>query len=256
MVRQSQPQDQPVVLLTRPEPGAATTAAALRRAVAAVPILFSPLMTVEYLRPLLPPVAFLAVIFTSRAGVAAALRLRDAGATLPQRAYAVGDATAAAAQAAGFQAHSAQGDAAALLRLILQDHPDGPLLHLCGQDAGIALAEGLLSAGIETHAAIAYAQCVQPMTRAAKGLLTGRQPVILPLFSPRSAELFLRATSAFTVTAPLDLVTLSGSVSHAASAIPSRHQSIARQPTEAAMVLAVANRLRQKPDLIGTAPDH
>ena len=158
MARQSHARGHPpgttTILLTRPEPGASATAATLRRQLGEAAILLSPLMAVEFLSPDLPKRAFSAVIFTSRAGVASAVRLREAGMTLPQRAYAVGDGTAAAALVAGFQTQSAQGDARALVALVRSDSPMGPLLHLRGREAGGALAKGLQSAGTETFEAV------------------------------------------------------------------------------------------------------
>ena len=253
---ESHPPDRATILLTRPEPGASATAAALRQVVAGAAILLSPLMAVEYLTPKLPERSFSGVIFTSRAGVAAALRLRAAGLTLPLVAYAVGDGTAAAAREAGFQVQSAQGDAEALLALIRRDKTRGPLLHLRGREAGDTLAMALISAGIETHAAVVYAQVAQPFTPAALELLHGTGQVIVPLFSPRSATLFHQATASLAPLPRLDIIAMSGAVAAAAAAIPARHRSVAAEPTEAAMVLSVATRLRQIPDLNRTGSDH
>ena len=253
MARQSQARGHPpgttTILLTRPEPGASATAAALRRQLGEVAILLSPLMAVEFLTPWLPLRAFSAVIFTSRAGVASAVRLREAGAILPQCAYAVGDGTAAAALVAGFQTRSAQGDALALVGLIRSDSPTGPLLHLRGREAGGALAKGLQSAGLETFEAVTYAQVARPLTDQARHLLQAETRVILPLFSPRSALLFHRATTELARLAPLDIVAMSAAVALAAAPIPAQHRIIAAEPTEAAMVWSVLTRLRQNPDL-------
>jgi uroporphyrinogen-III synthase len=254
MARQSQAPTA-TILLTRPEPGASATAAALRRELGEVPILLSPLMAVQELTPKLPGAAFSAAVFTSRAGVAAAIRLREAGYSLPQIAYAVGDATAAAAREAGFQAQSAGGDAAALLALLWRENPAGPLLHLRGREAGDTLAKGLNSAGIETFEALVYAQIPVPLTAAARQLLIGTGRVILPLFSPRTATLFHAATRHLTPRAPLDIVAMSPAVAEAAAPIPAVQRSIAAEPTEAAMVWSVATRLRQNPDLNGTGSD-
>lgn len=248
MARQSQP---PVILLTRPEPGCSTMAAVLRRAVA-VPILCSPLMSVEFLTPPLPERPFAAVIFTSRAGVAAALRL---DVTLPKLAYAVGQGTAADAREAGFEVMTAGGDATALAVLIMAAPPPGPLLHLRGREVAGKLAERLEIARLETHEAVVYAQNPKPLTAEALALLQGDAPVILPLFSPRSATLFHGATRQNLPRAPLHIIAMSAAVAKAANEIAARQMMIATEPTEAAMVDLVVRCLRQIPDLNGTAPD-
>ena len=168
---------------------------------------------------------------------------------LPQCAYAVGDGTAAAALVAGFQTQSAQGDARALVALVRSDSPMGPLLHLRGREAGDTFEKGLTSAGIETVSAVVYTQVAQPLTPAALHLLQGSGRVILPLFSPRSADLFHRATTELARLAPLDIVAMSAAVALAAAPIPAQHRIIAAEPTEAAMVWSVLTRLRQNPDL-------
>ena len=256
MARQSHPADRATILLTRPEPAASATAAALRRQEGAVAIVLAPVMAVAFLTPTLPDRVFSAVIFTSRAGVAAAVRLRGGRSGLPVRAYAVGDGTAAAARDAGFDACSAQGDAAALVALIRAQTPAGPLLHLRGREAADSVAKGLESAGIETIEAVVYAQVPQPLTQAATGLLCGSGTVILPLFSPRSAVLLHQATERLSPLAPLEIIAMSPAVADAAAAIPARHRSIAAEPTEAAMVWSVIARWRRNPDLNGRGSGH
>lgn len=242
------------MLLTRPEPGASGTAAALRREVNGVVILCAPLMEMHYLTPMVADRDYSAVIFTSRAAVAAAIRLREGGVTLPNNAYAVGDGTAGAATAAGFYTQSARGDAQALLAVIEATPQCGTLLHLRGQEVGTSIADRLNSAGIETVEAVIYRQVALPLTAKARRLLAGTSRVILPLFSPRSATLFRNAIAR--ISAPLEIVSMSAAVADAAAAIPAQHRSIAAEPSEPAMVWSVATRLRQNPDLNAMASDH
>lgn len=119
------------VVILRPEPGAAATAARAR-AMGLTPQV-APLFEV---RPVLwePPAdgRHDAILFTS----AHAARLAGAGAAmfagLP--AYAVGEATAEAARAAGFATvRTGPSDGAALLDLAVADGVER-LLHLCGRD--------------------------------------------------------------------------------------------------------------------------
>ncbi|WP_312597587.1 uroporphyrinogen-III synthase [Brevundimonas sp.] len=113
------------VWITRAEPGASRTAARLRD-MGLEPIV-APLLVVEPLTPALPDLAaFNALAFTSPNGVAAFAALT------PRRdhpVFAVGDATAQAASAAGFSdVRSAQGDLTALARLIAASLFDAAVL--------------------------------------------------------------------------------------------------------------------------------
>jgi uroporphyrinogen-III synthase len=228
------------VLLTRPMAEAQGFASALSdRFGARVRPVLCPLMAVEHLAPTLPPGPFAAVIFTSTAAVEAALRL---GADLPQDAWCVGRKTADRATAAGFRARSADGDADALVAAILADPPQGRLLHLRGEDARGAVAERLVSAGSETISLVVYRQKAQPLPPEGIALLRADGPVILPLFSPRSATLF-RAALLPDSRATLWLVAMSAAVAEAARPIPHRALVTAFQPTAEAMLTACEEAL-------------
>ncbi len=117
------------VWVTRAEPGAACTADRLT-ALGFTPIV-APLLTLAPLPGALhaapDPAAVAALALTSPNGVEAfaplAPRFRD------RPVFAVGDATAEAARAAGFvDVRSASGDIHALARLIAAEAPPGPLL--------------------------------------------------------------------------------------------------------------------------------
>ena len=117
------------VWVTRAEPGAARTADRLT-ALGFTPIV-APLLTLAPLPGALhaapDPAAVAALALTSPNGVEAfaplAPRFRD------RPVFAVGDATAEAARAAGFvDVRSASGDIHALARLIAAEAPPGPLL--------------------------------------------------------------------------------------------------------------------------------
>ncbi len=228
------------VLLTRPEAEAQAFATALTdRFGGRVRPLLTPLMAVEYLAPSLPEGHFVGAVFTSASGVEGASRLR---ASLPGRAWCVGAKTAARAQAAGFEARSANGDADALVASILADPPGGRLLHLRGQEAQGEVAERLNSAGIETESAIVYRQL--PQLLRAEGVEILRRPgiVLVPLFSPRSARLFAAALPA-RFAAELHLVVMSAAVAMAAEDVACASIEIAERPDAAAMVEAVARVL-------------
>lgn len=202
------------LLITRPERQAARFAALCGdRFGDRVSIITSPLIRIE---PASAPVSldgYRGVVFTSENAIAAAGQGISVEGTT---AYCVGERTAEAARAAGYDAIAAEGDADHLFDLILKERPTPPLLHLRGEHARGALADRLTKAGIRTDEAIVYRQIAQPLTDAAKAVLRGDKPVILPLFSPRSASLF--RTGAKGCTAPLKIVAFSPAVADALGA--------------------------------------
>jgi uroporphyrinogen-III synthase len=196
----------------------------------------SPLMVPRFLAPDWPDAAYAALILTSETGAEAAARLRAQGRALPDRAICVGDRTAQAARAAGFSATSAQGDAEALLAHILASGDPGPFLHLRGRDARGDIAPRLSAQGCPAHAAIVYAQEAQPLTDAARHILAGHDPVVVPLFSPRTAAL-LAERGPFA--APLLVAAISPAAAVRAEALAPARLVTADRPDAAAMLDAV-----------------
>jgi uroporphyrinogen-III synthase len=225
-------QSQATILLTRPLLQSQRFADEIGGA------LISPLMQPEFLSPAIPPLTYSALILTSETGAEAARRISASGFPLPTRAYCVGNRTAAAAQAAGFQTLSAEGNADDLLALITQDAPQNSLLFMRATDTAGNLQERLLLAGIDTVSAIAYRQNPTHLSPAATSLLQQNTPVILPLFSPRSAQLLTQELHRITATAPLYLAALSPAVAQA-FAWPTAQIQIAAQPNSAAMIKAI-----------------
>jgi uroporphyrinogen-III synthase len=174
----------PTILLTRPQHASERFAAQLRNRVGEVDVVISPVLRI---RPLIQRV---------EVGEARALILTSANAVpfgvAGMQAYCVGDATARAASAAGMDPISAGGDATALIRRILADRQTGPLLHIRGAHSRGEIAQTLTQAGCPTREVIAYDQVAQSLSDAAKSLLSGSLPAIVPVFSPRSAEILSR----------------------------------------------------------------
>lgn len=225
------------VLLTRPEAAGDRFAAELVEAFGdRVHIVTSPLIAPRYLAPDLPAGAA-GLVLTSETGVEAARRLRGAGATLPARAYCVGNRTANAARAAGFDAVSAEGDADALVAMILAGAAAGPLLHLHGRDTRGDVAGRLTAGGVPTSGHVVYEQVPRPLTVEARELLDGGGIVILPLFSARSAALFA-ATAPHR--AALWVAALSPAVAEAVAGLPVARMVTAKRPDAAAMRDALA----------------
>lgn len=174
----------PVLIMTRPEPDGARFAATLTEAVE-VEIIFSPLMEIV---PLDVACQADEVIFTSTNGVLQAGRLGLSGG----RAWCVGDRTAEMAREAGFSAISAQGTVEDLLTLILEAAPKGDLAHIRGEETRGDLGPRLRAKGVNCADVIAYEQVSKPLNQEALLAIDGSTPVIIPLFSPRSATLLLK----------------------------------------------------------------
>ncbi len=216
------------IVLTRPLPQSqrfADQLAGLGRQ-----IVLSPLMAVQMLPAPRPSGAFAAVIFTSETAVLA--QMQD----LPKRAYCVGKRTADVARAAGFTTRSAQGDWRALCDLILADPPQGRLLFLHAAEAAQDLPNALNLAGSETVSVQVYRQNAQALTEQATQILCQDSPVIVPLFSARSAVLFDNEYKRIAATAPIFAAALSAQV---AAHIVAAQLRIAARPDARAMVDAV-----------------
>ena len=109
--------------------------------------------------------------------------------------FAVGDATARAAERAGCgEVMSAQGAGADLARLIARRcRPEhGALLHLSGENVRPGLAEELAAAGFDLRRRMVYrAVAASALSPATVEALARRQVEAVLLFSPRSARTFV-----------------------------------------------------------------
>jgi uroporphyrinogen-III synthase len=181
----------PRILLTRPLDQSQRFARSLRNGTdAPLHITISPLMQVEYLSPSLPGPAPAGLIFTSRAGVEAYLRLPHPPSA---PAWCVGKQTAKAALSAGLLPQLVAQDAAGLLSAMVALRPSGPFLHVRGADSIGNIAPALTAAGIPATDAVVYVQRAIPLSLGAQRLLATSQPVVVPFFSARSALLFCAA---------------------------------------------------------------
>jgi len=111
---------------------------------------------------------------------------------------------------------------------------EGPALYCRGVHTRGQLAEQLVAAGLSVSEALLYDQVSQPLTQAARALLTGEGRVVAPVFSPRSAALL----SANVITAPLTVIAMSEAVRDAWQ--NSGDVQIAAKPTAAAMCMKIA----------------
>ncbi len=219
------------LLLTRPGTDAARLLAALGPDAPAA--ILSPLVGIEPMSGAVDTRGLAGVVLTS----ANALAVLPPG-TLPPDlpAWCVGARTAAAARALGLVAQSADGDAEALIDLVLRARTRGPLLHLHGAHTRGDVAGRLTAAGIPCHAQVVYRQVDRPLTPDARVALAGIAPLVVPLFSPRTARLLAGAGP---FTAPLHVVSMSGAVRDAAAPLDARTTIVAARPDLDAMVTAL-----------------
>lgn len=183
MLRPTHPQPSATVLITRPEPGAAETAAACA-ALGWTPVLAPALLLSPCPAGKLPHAQ--ALLLPSRA---AARALEPLG--LPV--LAVGEGTAVEARARGFaDVSAAEGDAAALVEVASQrlDPRAGPLLLAVGRGYGAELAAALRKRGFRVLRRVVYA--ATPAARlpdaACKALRAGQVGAAL-FTSPRGARI-------------------------------------------------------------------
>jgi uroporphyrinogen-III synthase len=103
------------------------------------------------------------------------------------------------------------------------------------------LATQLSNAGLATDEAIIYRQCGLPLTAGAQQILCGTDPVIVPLFSPRSAQRFRAEFIRARGTAPIYVIALSKAVATEMSGINMADLVVAEQPKAMAMEKALNN---------------
>jgi uroporphyrinogen-III synthase len=227
------------LLVTRPEPDAERTGAALRAR--GHDVLLAPLLRVEAVACDLGDAAYGAVVMTSAnaARAVAAHPSRAVLAALP--AFTIGRRTADAARAAGFaDVRSADGDKADLAALLRAEYEAarGRLLYLAGEDRAGEL--DLSASGIAVVTTVIY-RAVAPerfpdvvSTALAAGAIDG-----VLHFSRRSAEAYLAcARRADLLAGALALlhVCLSHAVAEPLAAAGAASIRIAPRPDEAAMI--------------------
>lgn len=224
----------PTLLMTRPHPAAERFVAGLPAALRVqLTVIHAPLLEIVPLAVAVPDEGLRGVIFTSANGVEAAAR---AGAPTGLPAYCVGEQTAEAARVAGWPPRVTCPDAEHLIAALLRLRPEAPLLHLRGVHARGDIAGRLTAGGIETRALPVYDQRLLPLTAQARAALAATGPVIVPLFSPRTARQFADIGGG---SAPLYLAAISPA---AAEAVENMHPAaliVAGHPDAAAMAAAV-----------------
>jgi uroporphyrinogen-III synthase len=228
-----------LALITRPRDEAEALAALLaERGIAAV---IEPMIEIVGRRSVLPDFAAIqAILCTSTNGVRA---LAQASGERAVPVFAVGDATAREARAAGFRSvESAGGNVDDLARLVSRHlrPADGRLLHAAGSDVAGDLTALLGAAGFAVERAVLYeARAAEVLTPAtAQSIDEGAIDMAL-FFSPRTAGIFARLVEAAEIASGL-ASTAAVSISRAADAalgdLPFRERTTAATPTQAALL--------------------
>jgi uroporphyrinogen-III synthase len=229
------------LLVTRPEPEASHTATMLRQRGHAV--LVQPLLRIEPLRDAdLGQGPWAAVAMTSANAAEAIARHPAKAQLLALPVFTVGNRTREAALAAGFaQVESADGDVAALARLIssMLAGPNEPVIYLAGEDRAGDLEGRLGAQNIAVHTVVVYSAIAEsrftPEVDAAlaAGALDGALH-----YSKRSAEAFVAAAMAagrWQYAASLRHFCLSSAVAAPLAAAGAQHIRVAGRPDQSAI---------------------
>lgn len=177
------------VIVTRPQPDADMFAAELLR-IGANPIV-SPVMVIRNRTEPVELHGVGAVVFTSANGVRAFAAVSG---ERRLKVFAVGEATGAAARAAGFSnIETAKGEVESLAKLIAAAKPTSTVLHLAGSERAGDLKALLSARGVAARRAVIYdAVEVENLSPMARRILAARsEKAAVVFFSPRSARLFL-----------------------------------------------------------------
>ena len=180
MVRQSRP---PRLILTRPLEQAKRFA---KQASLGLEVVYAPLLQIEMLG-----VGNIndydSVIVTSENGAQSLKGANWGGETV----YCVGPRTSKSIAELGVVTTEFGGDAASLIDGLIEANPKGRLLHLRGRHGRGDISKTLREAGVDCDERIAYEQhALKFPPDLAKQLAEGAVD-LLPLFSPRSAKLFV-----------------------------------------------------------------
>ena len=159
-------------------------------------------------------------------------------------AFCVGAATTQAAQDAGWMSRMA-GQTADELVETLSTAPDRPtLVHISGQHTRGDIVGRLSDAGYTIRHAIVYDQALMDMPEEAKALLSSANAILIPVFSPRSAQQ-LRSTAPTLANA--HIIALSRPIAVALGPGDCASLTICETPTAEAMRKALLTWLANAP---------
>jgi uroporphyrinogen-III synthase len=187
-----------------------------------------------------------AALFTSANGVRA---FAQATPRRDFRAFAVGDATAAAARDAGFAEVTSAGGAVEDLakQVIARLKPQsGALIHAAGTITAGDLAGILEAAGFTVRRAVLYeAIPSEHLSTATRDAVRRGEIDAALFFSPRNAATFVRLAAGLEESCKhMIAVALSPAVAESLAPLPWRHVAVAGAPNETALLAALDSSLR------------
>jgi uroporphyrinogen-III synthase len=185
------------VLVTRPQPDAARTAARLEAM--GHEAVVDPLLTLEAAKmSKVPAGRFAALAATSANALRVAGAMVEFGGLRTLPLFVVGSHSADAAHEAGFRnVTSAGGDAAALAALLSQRvGKGGRVLHLAGEERAQELGELLAPAGIGVDVLIVYRMRAAGNLGSSRDAIAGKRLDAVLHYSPRSAATFVALVEA------------------------------------------------------------
>jgi uroporphyrinogen-III synthase len=222
-----------LVLITRPEPGAGETMA--RLAALGRIGLCAPMLTITP-RPLRATGVAQAILVTSGNAISALPASLHATPL-----FAVGDATAARAQEAGFTNVASAGRDAEALAVLVTRHcapADGALLLASGAGQGLTLAATLRASGFTVIRRVAYD--VTPASRLPPEVVSGllrRDIVSAMFFSPATARAFAACIMGAEMSvAGVEALAISPLTAHALAPLPWRCIRVASHPNQEELV--------------------
>jgi uroporphyrinogen-III synthase len=227
------------VLVTRAEPEAARTAAAL--AARGAEAVIAPLFAAEAVAAAIDSDGLAGLLVTSPR-TPRFLPPSLLAATMHLPVYAVGDRTAATLRDLGFtDVRSASGDVEALARLVADQPVNGAVLHAGGEDRAGDLAAALGKAGVAVRTATVYRMVAVPdwPDAARQALSAGAIDAVLH-YSPRAAATYAALATAAPETATLAAkplhVCLSPAVARALDPLAPPRVVVAERPDEVALL--------------------
>lgn len=174
----------PTVLVTRPRDSSLRFLDALSGVAGPFVPLVAPAFETVATQDSVPQ--FDVAIFTSQVGA------RFAPDGNGRRAYCVGDTTAAAVHARGYDAVSAAGAVQDLINLILSHVPHGRLLHIRGENSVGDVSVHLRAEGLTCDDAVVYRKQRTPLAADMKEQINTSAGLILPLFSAETVSIIAR----------------------------------------------------------------
>ena len=211
----------PLILLTRPE-------GASRRFAAQVEALGGECVIAPLMRIVAVPHDSARLHAARRLVLTSVHAVPAAGPGAGRMAFCVGPATAQAARDAGFEVVEGPGDAARLAPMLAGE---AGLLHPHGHH---------VTAGLPVEGMVVYDQIALPLPESGCAVLAGARPVLLPLFSPRSARLARAAIEG--ATAPVQPLAISAAAAADFGDWPTQ-PPVAQTPDADGMLALIRQRL-------------